>query len=86
MLIVFQRIIRTVIIFLCFILFFQIFPPPFEQDIRGNTQKTSETVIVMDISKSMETDDITPSRITFAKGILLDLIAKVEHLGVIIFA
>jgi Ca-activated chloride channel family protein len=47
---------------------------------------SKETVIALDISKSMETDDILPSRIEFAKNFLHDRTLTLGHVGFIIFA
>jgi Ca-activated chloride channel homolog len=45
-----------------------------------------ETVITLDISKSMETDDIFPSRIEYAKSMLAERTLGLKQLWFIIFA
>lgn len=50
------------------------------------TPPKSARVIVLDISKSMETDDLSPSRIEYAKGLIKDYLSRSREFGLIIFA
>lgn len=77
-------IIRVSILSLLFLLFIRAWGTSSEMEDRRDPEQA--TIIALDISKSMETDDLSPSRIEYAKNIILEHTDTLGHLGVVIFA
>ncbi len=78
--------IRALIILLLSLLLTDTLLPHSADPRSSDTTTERETVIALDISKSMETDDILPSRIEYAKSILAERMLREKQLGFIIFA
>lgn len=75
-----------ILIFITLGLLFFDFRFPYE--VRVPSEKGNNIVLVLDISRSMMTDDISPSRIEKAKSLLVNLLSKEspDRFGYIIFA
>ncbi|GAB0174742.1 MAG: VWA domain-containing protein [Candidatus Altimarinota bacterium] len=76
-------IIRIILFGLLFLLFSRTWTSSLQEEPKNPEEAA---VIVLDISKSMETDDLNPSRIEYAKNIILDYGENLRFVGVIIFA
>jgi Ca-activated chloride channel family protein len=74
---------RASIIFLSVMILALIFVP---REYTPHTIPREAYVVALDISKSMETDDISPSRIEYAKSLLIEKIQDLPASGLIIFA
>lgn len=81
---------RNITMFLALIFFIIALARPVtnEQVMQTSSEKTTPFVIALDVSKSMLANDIYPTRLTFAKNKLLEIIdyAKQNSIGVILFA
>lgn len=77
--------VRVLIFVILGLLFFDL---RFPYEVRVPSEKGNSIVLVLDISRSMLTDDISPSRIEKAKSLLVNLLSKesVDRFGYIIFA
>ena len=74
---------RAGIIFLSVMILALIFVP---REYTPPTIPREAYVVALDISKSMETDDVSPSRIEYAKSLLVEKIPDLPASGLIIFA
>ena len=81
--------IRLVLIWLIIISFFALFANPHKIDVDEEIKKNGiDIVISLDVSKSMESEDLNPTRIEAAKKVIYEFLDKFEtdRVGLVIFA
>ena len=81
--------IKLVLIGLIIISFFALFANPHKVDVDEQIKKNGiDIVIALDVSKSMESEDLKPTRIEAAKKVIYNFLDKFEtdRVGLVIFA